>query len=119
MAKPTACCRAPARCRHTRTSWTARSPKNSGSRKSAEWQAEEQQIRLAIQGLEQVRPERLLDAVRILELANKAYSLYVKQPPAEKAKLLKMVLSNCAIDAASIYPTYRKPFDLIFAQGQK
>jgi hypothetical protein len=40
--------------------------------------------------------------------------LYLKQPPAEKAKLLKMVLSNCAIDAVSLYPTYRKPFDLIF-----
>jgi hypothetical protein len=25
-----------------------------------------------------------------------------------------MVLSNCAIDAVSLYPTYRKPFDLIF-----
>jgi hypothetical protein len=43
------------------------------------------------------RPERLLDAARILELANKAYFLYVKQNHAERAKLLKMVLSNCAI----------------------
>ncbi len=59
-------------------------------------------------------PERLLDAARILELANKAYFLYVKQTPEEKAKLLKMVLSNCAIDAVSIYPAIRKPFDLIF-----
>ena len=38
----------------------------------------------------------------------------VKQSPTEKAKLLRMVLSNCAIDAVSLYPTYRKPFDLIF-----
>ena len=50
----------------------------------------------------------------ILELANKAYFLYLKQTPAEQAKLLKMVLSNCAIDSANITPTYRKPFDLIF-----
>ncbi len=56
----------------------------------------------------------MLDAAKILELANKAYFLYLRQPPAEKAKLLKMVLSNCAIDAISLYPTYRKPFDLIF-----
>jgi hypothetical protein len=34
--------------------------------------------------------------------------------PAEQAKLLRMVLSNCAIDAANLYPAYRKPFDLIF-----
>ena len=73
---------------------------------------------LAIQGLEQAKPERVLDAVRILELANKAYFLYLKQPPTEKAKLLKMVLSNCAVDAANVYPTYRTPFDLIFLRAK-
>ena len=88
------------------------------SRKAAEWQAEEQQIQMAIQGLKQSSPERILDSVKILELANKAYFLYVKQPPAEQAKLLKMVLSNCSIDATSIYPTYRKPFDLIFTRAK-
>ena len=86
--------------------------------KMAEWQAEEQQVLLAIQGLKQVSPERMLDGVRILELANKAHFLYLRQTPAEKAKLLRIVLSNCAIDAATIYPTYRKPFDLIFARAK-
>ena len=33
-------------------------------------------------------------------------------------KLLKVVLSNCAIDAASVYPTYKKPFDMIFARAK-
>ena len=88
------------------------------TRKSAEWVSEEQQILLAMQGLEQANPERVLDAVRTLELANKACFLYVKQPAAEKAKLLKMVLSNCTVDAASVYPTYRKPFDLIFLRAK-
>jgi hypothetical protein len=59
------------------------------------------------------RPDRLLDAVRILELANKAYSLYLTRTPAEQAKLLRIVLSNCSVDAVNLYPTYRKPFDLI------
>jgi len=40
----------------------------------------------------------MLDAVRTLELANKVHSLYLEQPPNEKAKLLKVVLSNCAIE---------------------
>ena len=87
-------------------------------RKSAEWRAEEQQIQMAIRGVGEIKPERMLDAVKILELANKAYFLYVKQSPSEKAKLLNLVLSNCAIDAASVYPTYRKPFDVIFAKGK-
>lgn len=56
--------------------------------------------------------------MRTLELANKAYFLYVTQPAAEKAKLLKIVLSNCTVDAASVYPTYRKPFDLIFLRAK-
>src|SRR4029077_18634250 len=55
------------------------------SRKATEWQTEEQQIKMAIQGLQQIEPERILDSVRILELANKAYFLYLKQTPAEKA----------------------------------
>jgi site-specific DNA recombinase len=88
------------------------------SRKSAEWQAEEQQIQMAIRAVGEIKPERMLNAVKILELANKAYFLYVKQSPPEKAKLLNLVLSNCAIDATSIYPTYRKPFELIFAKGK-
>jgi site-specific DNA recombinase len=88
------------------------------NRKSAEWMSEEQQVLSALQGLEQKKPERMLDAVRTLELANKAYFLYLKQDPAEKAKLLKMVLLNCGIDAASVYPTYRKPFALIFTRAK-
>ena len=88
------------------------------NRKSAEWMSEEQQVSLALQNLEQPQPERMLDAMRTLELANKAYFLYLKQESTEKAKLLKMVLSNCAIDSASVYPTYRKPFDLIFRQAK-
>ncbi len=87
-------------------------------RKSAEWQTEEQQLSTQIQSTKAINPERMLNAARILELANKAYSLYEKQSPAEKAKLLKIVLSNCAIDAVSLYPTYRKPFDLIFQMGK-
>ena len=87
-------------------------------RKSAEWQREEQQVMMAMQGLKSAGPDRLLDGVKILELANKAYFLYLKQSPTEKAKLLKLVLSNCRIDAVSIHPTYKKPFDLIFARAK-
>jgi site-specific DNA recombinase len=86
------------------------------TRKSAEWLAEEQQVLFAMQGLDNAKPERIVDAVRTLELANKAHFLYVNQCPAEKAKLLKMVLSNCTVDAVSVFPSYKKPFDLIFAR---
>jgi len=87
--------------------------------KSTEWQQEEQTLLASLRELEQAaNPERVLDRVRILELANKAHSLYVTQSPAEKAKLLRMVLSNCSVDAVSVYPTYRKPFDMIFERAK-
>jgi len=69
-------------------------------------------------GLDNAKPERIVDAVRILELANKAHFLYLNQSPVEKAKLLKMVPSNCALDAVSVFPSYKKPFDLIFARAK-
>jgi hypothetical protein len=56
--------------------------------KASEWNQEEQQIRMALKALEQQTPERLLDGVRILELASKAYFLYLRQPPAERTRLL-------------------------------
>ncbi len=62
--------------------------------------------------------ERALDRVRDRGRRNKAYFLYVTQTPAEKAKLLRMVLSNCVVDALSVYPTYRKPFDMIFERAK-
>ena len=87
--------------------------------KSAEWQEEEQELLASLRELERAEnPERALDRVCILELANKAHPLYVTQAPQEKAKLLRMVLSNCAVDAVSVYPTYRKPFDMIFERAK-
>jgi site-specific DNA recombinase len=77
------------------------------ARQSAQWQREEEQIHLAMQALEEASPDRIIEGVNILELANKAYFLYLRQPPTERAKLLRIVLSNCTVDAASIYPTYR------------
>jgi site-specific DNA recombinase len=86
--------------------------------KSEAWRQEEGQVLLAIQALKHSSPDKFLDAKKILELANKAHFLYLRQSHKEKAKLLNIVLSNCKIDAASLYPTYRKPFDLIFAKAK-
>ena len=88
-------------------------------RRSADWRAEEQQIQFAISGLqEQSESTNLLTIERILELANKAYFLYVTQKPAEQAQLLRKVILNCSIDGASLTPTYRKPFDVIFKRAK-
>ena len=93
-------------------------PEDFWGRKMSEWRAEEQQIEIALNTPSDSYAERVLSARRILELANKAYFLYVTEKPAEQAKLLRKVLSNCSVDAISLYPTYRKPFDVIFERAQ-
>jgi hypothetical protein len=61
-----------------------------------------------------LEPQWLLDAERALELANKAHSLYEMQNCDEQGKLLKLVLSNCSTGGITLWPVYRKPFDMIF-----
>jgi site-specific DNA recombinase len=95
-------------------------PEEFWERKMSEWRLNEQQVKMAIQGLKNAETgDRALDAQRILELANQAHSLYISQTPAEKAKLLRLMFSNFSIDAVNITPTYRKPFDIIFKRAQK
>jgi hypothetical protein len=59
-------------------------------RKTSEWKTEKQQLKLAIEGLGSVDlASRALSAEKCSELANKAYSLYVSQNAAERAKLFR------------------------------
>jgi site-specific DNA recombinase len=97
----------------------AKIPEDFWERRMREWSDDEQRIQEALARLEEPVPQRLLTAQRTLELANKAYSLYLTRSSAEQAQLLKMVLLNCTIDATSVHPTYKKPFDLIFQRAKK
>jgi site-specific DNA recombinase len=88
-------------------------------RKQADWESETARLKGLISSLnEGTIDDRLLDIRRILELAERAHSLYLTRNPAEQAELLKKVLLNCSIDAVSLYPTYRKPFDMIFKRAK-
>jgi site-specific DNA recombinase len=62
--------------------------------------------------------ENALNVERIFELAKKAHSLYVTRNPMERGQLLKSVLLNCTTDGATLWPVYKKPFDLIFERGK-
>src|SRR5260370_699241 len=94
-------------------------PEDFWERKMNDWRMAEQQVKMAIHGLSSAETgDRALDAQKIFELANKAYSLYVSQNSTEKAKLLKMLFSNCSVDAVSVTPTYRKPFEMIFKRAR-
>jgi hypothetical protein len=47
--------------------------------------------------------------MRVQELANKAYSLYLRQSAQEKARLLKIVQSNCTWDGVSALLNIESP----------
>ena len=55
----------------------------------------------------------LQQGIQILELANRAYDLYLKQPHEERAKLLHFLLLNSTLKDGNLCPTYRKPFDML------
>ena len=94
-------------------------PEDFWQRKQGDWRNEELRIKSLIAGQGEDRSSaKLLDVQRILELAKDAYFLYLTRKPAEQAELLRKVLLNCSIDAVSLYPTYRKPFDMIFNRAK-
>ncbi|HVP06804.1 MAG TPA: hypothetical protein VMS71_03105 [Candidatus Acidoferrum sp.] len=83
---------------------------------SAKWRSEQEQVGSQIERYQSANREYVDTALEILELAERAYPLYVSQNGQEKRKLLNSVLSNCTFDGITLYPTYKNPFDLI-AEG--
>jgi hypothetical protein len=61
-------------------------PEDFCQRKMADWRAEEQRIEGAITGSEEPSADRVRNAKRILELANRASFLYVTRKPHEQAR---------------------------------
>jgi site-specific DNA recombinase len=87
--------------------------------KQAEYRDQERHLEtLAVSLQTPVAADRVLTVERIFELANKAHSLYLTRNLAERGQLLKSVLLNCTTDGTSLWPTYRKPFELIFQRAQ-
>jgi site-specific DNA recombinase len=83
-------------------------------RNMEDWSAKENQLNEALQRTSAlISKDRTVAAQKILELAQIAHSAYFTLNPHEQGKLVKMVLSNCRTDGVSLFPSYRKPFDLI------
>ncbi len=88
-------------------------------RKTNDWRLEEEQVKMALNALDSSQTgDRAIDAERIFELANKAYSLYVSQNSVEQAQLLRMFVSNFSVGDVSVKPAYRYPFNLIFQRAK-
>ena len=82
-------------------------------RKSKEWDSEMLDIQHEIKTHQNANLSYYQTGAQILELANKAYDLYLQQTAHEQRKLLNTILSNCTFYRGTLYPTYRKPFDIL------
>ena len=55
---------------------------------------------------------------RILELVQDIKNTYVKAKLEDKAKILKILSSNCTLKGVSVTFHWNKPFDILFKLGQ-
>lgn len=78
-----------------------------------EYKEEQKKILATIEQHQNADTNYLAQGVHILELAKKAYTLYVRQNSREQRKLLNFLLLNCTLNDENLSPTYRKPFDLL------
>ena len=69
-------------------------------------------------GIKVLMAKNYIQGIQVLELANRAYDLYLQQPHEARAKLLHFLLSNAVLNDGNLWPTYRKPFDILANRGQ-
>ena len=82
-------------------------------RLSNNYRADLSDMKFKIEQLQSKNQERITDSNRVLELAQKAASLYSAQISDEKRKLLNCVYSNSTFAGGELTANFRKPFDLI------
>ncbi len=78
-----------------------------------DWEAELSGITYQLQNLESMRELNFNWVKEAIELSYLAGELYLNAEPQDKRKLLQSVLSNCELKGGSLYPVYRKPFDIL------
>ncbi len=83
---------------------------------STKWHEEQDAVSLQVERLTETNRDYVSQAMEILELSKTAYSKYFEQQGASKRRLLRLVLSNCLYDGATLYPIYKTPFNMI-AEG--
>jgi site-specific DNA recombinase len=87
-------------------------------RKSGEWNLEMNDIQFQIKAHQNANFEYFKIGIQILELANRAYDLYLEENRQEQRILLQTILSNCTYSDGTLYPTYKKPFNMFAERAQ-
>jgi Recombinase zinc beta ribbon domain len=86
-------------------------------RQRGAWELEQTQLHEEMERLGQVDGASLDTAVRVFELANRAFDVYNRSDLPGRRRLLDLVLSNCELRSGVLIPTYREPFDILAELG--
>ena len=82
-------------------------------RMSNQWREEQNCCQREIERHRNADQSYLDEGVALLDLARNAESLFAKQEPREKRRLLNFVLSNCTWEDGEVVATFREPFDIL------
>ncbi len=80
---------------------------------SESWREEQAKCLREIAVLQAADQSYMEEGIRILELANRAQELYLRQEASERRELLGFVLSNCILKDGQLTAKFKQPFDLI------
>jgi site-specific DNA recombinase len=83
------------------------------SAKETEYKTQLIGLKAQIDSSDGINPNFYEDGCKTLELAKRLYPLYVRASNEEKAKILALVASNYTLLDSTLYPAYRKPFDIL------
>lgn len=80
---------------------------------SVKWRAEQSDILGAIQTHQNANQNYIIEGIKLLELAQNAYKLFIQQDPIEKRRLLNFLVSNSYWANKTLRVDLKKPFDLL------
>ena len=86
---------------------------------TAEWRGEQDILQNKILQHRSADRTYIDTGAKVLELAQKAASLYKRQNMEEKRKLLEILYSNSLVKDGELIPNYRKPFDILLDTNRK
>lgn len=81
--------------------------------KSNQWRNEQKEILGKIEKLQQASQSYINEGIQLLELAQNAEFLFVKQTPKEKRRLLAILLSNSIWKDGVLTVQFKQPFDML------
>ena len=78
-----------------------------------EWQDEQVDIRAQIARHEAANNNYIEQGIRLLELTQRASTLFSDRTAAEKRELIRFIMPNSTLEAGTVIPTFKPSFDII------